>query len=293
MPNLLTLDLSQNHDLTTSCLQLFRQRWEKIEVINLRENKVQGKLLTSLGNVTSLTRLHLDSNAIEGGFPSSIAKLCNSNRFSSSRNNMIGNLREILEGTQSCPFKKPLHNLNLSRNQITGNIPESISNMSQLSSLDLSSNQLTGSITRSLSSLSFLGYLNLSHNNLSGAISYTGHMTTFESSSFVGNPDLYGCPLPVRSLHHGDGHVVNGSNKGTSNDNEANDSDGFIDKWFYLSLGLGFAAGLLIPFLILAMRRSWSDAYYDFVEVVIVKFLVLMRRRRINLGRRIKPRRRQ
>ncbi|XP_028776331.1 receptor-like protein EIX2 [Neltuma alba] len=178
--------------------------------------------------------------------------------------------------------------LSLSRNHLTGSIPESISNMSQLLSLDLSSNQLTGSIPQNLSSLSFLGYLNLSYNNLSGPIPYTGHTTTFEASSFVGNPDLYGCPLPVRCLCNGYGHV-NGSNREAGND-EADDSDGLIDKWFYLSVGLGFATGLLVPFLILAMKRSWSDAYFAFVEVVIVKFLVLLHGTRINNGRRIKPR---
>ncbi|XP_028776333.1 receptor-like protein EIX1 [Neltuma alba] len=181
--------------------------------------------------------------------------------------------------------------LNLSGNHLIGSIPESISNMIQLSSLDLSSNQLTGSIPQNLSSLSFLGYLNLSFNNLSGPIPYTGHTTTFEASSFVGNPDLYGCPLPVRCLRNGYGHV-NGSNRAAGND-EGDDSDGLIDKWFYLSVGLGFATGLLVPFLILAMKRSWSDAYFDFVEAVIVKFFVLMRRTRINHGSKMKPRHRR
>ncbi|XP_054817075.1 putative receptor like protein 25 [Prosopis cineraria] len=180
--------------------------------------------------------------------------------------------------------------LNLSRNHITGSIPDSISNMRQLSSLDLSCNQLTGSIPQNLPSLSFLGYLNLSYNNLSGDIPYTGQITTFEASSFAGNPGLYGCPLPVRCLRNND-HPGYGSDNDASND-ETNDGDaeGFIDKWFYLSLGVGFTAGLLVPFLILVMKRTWSDVYFDFVEDVIVRFLVLMHKRRLkNHGREIKP----
>lgn len=206
-----------------------------------------------------------------------------------SGNNLSGTLPEEVTGLFGLVV------LNLSRNHMTGHIPESISNMHQLSSLDLSSNQPTGSIPQSLSSLSFLGYLNLSHNNLSGAIPYKGHMTTFEASSFVGNPDLYGCPLPVMCQLNGDDHVHD-PNRGTGNDRrneeDNDDDDGFIDKWFYLFLGERFAAGLLVPFFILAMNRSWSVAYFDFVELVIVKFLVLMRKRRFNHGREIKPRHR-
>ncbi|KAH9330151.1 hypothetical protein KI387_002259, partial [Taxus chinensis] len=44
--------------------------------------------------------------------------------------------------------------------------------------------------------LDSLGYLNLSYNNLSGRIPRDGHMLTFDnSSSYLGNPHLWGCPL--------------------------------------------------------------------------------------------------
>lgn len=153
--------------------------------------------------------------------------------------------------------------LNLSGNHISGHIPVHISKLGQLLSLDLSSNNLFGPIPESLSTLSFLGYLNLSNNRFSGMIPYTGHMTTFEASSFAGNPSLCGRPLIVRC--QGDGHDEDdGSNKMLVSDSE----DNLIDKWFYLSVGLGFAAGLLVPFLLMAARKTWSEGYFGLVDKV-------------------------
>ncbi|KAL0006917.1 hypothetical protein SO802_008419 [Lithocarpus litseifolius] len=85
--------------------------------------------------------------------------------------------------------------LNLNRNHISGQIPESISNLQQLSSLDFSSNNLFGPIPPSMLALDSLGFLNLSNNNFFGAIPYTGHMTTFQASSYAGNPEHCGGPL--------------------------------------------------------------------------------------------------
>ncbi|XP_028794117.1 receptor-like protein EIX1 [Neltuma alba] len=173
MPNLLWLDLSRTYDLTASCSQLFRKRWEKIQIINLKDNKVHGKLPSSLGNMTSLTRLYLDSNAIEGSIPSSIRELCNLNRFSSSRNNMTGNLPEILEGTQTCPFKKPLHNLQylvLRDNQLGGKIPYWLGQLENMIGIDLSHNLFEGPIPTSFGSMKNLNILQLGKNKFNGTL---------------------------------------------------------------------------------------------------------------------------
>lgn len=147
--------------------------------------------------------------------------------------------------------------LNLSRNHTSGQIPKSISNMHQLSSLDLSSNRLSGAIPTSMSSsLTFLSYLNLSYNNFSGKVPYSEQMSTFDASSSVGNPGLCGPPLEVECLRdEGSGGGEGGANSGEEDD------VGFIDGWFYLSLGVGFAAGLSIPCIMLLVRKPWSDAY--------------------------------
>ncbi|KAL6312468.1 hypothetical protein AAG906_021684 [Vitis piasezkii] len=141
--------------------------------------------------------------------------------------------------------------LNLSRNHINGSIPENISGLHELSSLDLSSNTLYGLIPWSMSLLTFLSYLNLSNNNFSGKIPFTGQMTTFGESAYVGNPHLCGPPLVAKC--QGDD-----LDKGQGTVEDENDDD-FIDQWFYFSIGLGFALGILGPYFISNSERSEAD----------------------------------
>jgi Leucine-rich repeat (LRR) protein len=63
-----------------------------------------------------------------------------------------------------------LQSLHLGFNELIGSIPDSIGNLSNLQNLDLYSNQLSGSIPDSLSNLSHLQYLRLNFNQLSGTI---------------------------------------------------------------------------------------------------------------------------
>ncbi|KAI3850985.1 hypothetical protein MKW92_037499 [Papaver armeniacum] len=89
-----------------------------------------------------------------------------------------------------------LHILNLSGNALTGSIPSVLGNLTDLESLDLSRNKLTGEIPSQLAALSFLSFLNLSFNNLEGKIPSGSQIQTFEPSSFEGNTELCGFPLP-------------------------------------------------------------------------------------------------
>ena len=64
----------------------------------------------------------------------------------------------------------------------------------------------------------------------------------------------------------------------SANDDKDEDHNGFIDEWFYLSVGLGFAVGILGPFFVLVLKRSWSEAYFSFVDEIVYN-LGLERRR--------------
>ncbi|KAK7835023.1 receptor-like protein eix1 [Quercus suber] len=255
MPNLLFLSLSSNN--ITGNIPASLGDMNSNQVIDLLSNNLTGNITASIGNCSYLKVLDVGGNNLYGGIPNSLGA------STMKKINLVVCMKNQPQRfTKTLSLLTSLVVLNLSRNHISGQIPNSISNLRQLSSLDLSSNSLSGPIPPSMSLLSFLGVLNLSYNNFSGAIPYASHMTTFEAPSFVGNPGLCGAPLVVKCP--GEGIDVGGT---IVNDSE----DNFIDNWFYLSIGLGFAAGILVPYFILAIRKSWRNAYYAFVDEVVDK----------------------
>ncbi|MQM20949.1 hypothetical protein Taro_053979 [Colocasia esculenta] len=151
--------------------------------------------------------------------------------------------------------------LDLSGNNMSGTIPEQIAGMRSLSSLDLSSNSFSGIIPPGLTALTFISYLNLSNNNFSGRIPAGGQLGTM-ASAFDGNPYLCGAPLPESCPE------VDVPEKTPTQGNRESADAGDDDKWFYLTVASGFAAGLLGPFAVLSVKRSWAAAYFTVVDWV-------------------------
>ncbi|KAL0560178.1 hypothetical protein IC582_000575 [Cucumis melo] len=67
--------------------------------------------------------------------------------------------------------------------------------MTQLESLDLSHNQLSGQIPQQHSQLDFLAVFNISYNNLSGPMPQDNQFNNVDNSSYAGNVGLCGDPL--------------------------------------------------------------------------------------------------
>lgn len=308
LSSLETLDLGNNR-LEGTLPPWLGEDFTNLRIMNLRSNRFSGEILNELSNLTSLQVLDLAENLLTGRIPTGVGNLkamaqeqmtniyllygkyrgvyyeenlivntkSQQQKFTKtlslvtaidlSGNNLSGDIPLELTSLQGLMI------LNLSRNHITGQIPESIARLRQLSSLDLSSNQLSGAIPPAMESLSSLGYLNLSDNNLSGKIPVGGQMLTFDARAYEGNPSLCGDPLAVKCSGEDSG-------KGTQNgDNAIHGNNEFIDEWFYLSIGLGFAAGIIVPCLVLAIKRPWSDKYFDLLDMVIYKFFIRRRPR--------------
>ncbi|XP_021800205.1 probable leucine-rich repeat receptor-like protein kinase At5g63930 [Prunus avium] len=156
-----------------------------------------------------------------------------------------------------------LGTLNLSMNHLTGNIPADIGNLGWIESLDLSMNKLSGSIPQSMVSLTFLNHLNLSYNNLSGKIPTGNQFKTFvDPSIYEGNAGLSGCPLPTGCQDN------EGAPQVPSGDGGEDDDSKLEKLQFIISMVIGFCAGFWGVFGTLAMKRSWRHAYFHFLDKV-------------------------
>ncbi|CAL8122720.1 unnamed protein product [Prunus armeniaca] len=127
-----------------------------------------------------------------------------------------------------------LVSLNLSGNQLAGQITPKIGNLQSLDALDLSRNQIEVRIPTNLSRIDRLSFLDFSFNNLYGEIPIGTQLQSFDTSVYVGNPQLCGPPLK---------NMCADQNVHTNLSNREDDKDELITLGFYISMGLGFAAG--------------------------------------------------
>lgn len=117
-----------------------------------------------------------------------------------SNNNLNG---EIPQNLNNMTYLKLL---NLRGNHLTGKIPDELGDLSGLQTLDLSENSLDGSIPNSLGNMTQLSKLNLSSNNLSGEIPLDPSIQKFGVLAFSDNPNLCGAPLSVQCTVVGGNH---------------------------------------------------------------------------------------
>ncbi|KAB2601753.1 LRR receptor-like serine/threonine-protein kinase [Pyrus ussuriensis x Pyrus communis] len=171
-----------------------------------------------------------------------------------SSNNLEGEIPEEMTSLIA------LGTLNLSRNQLRGNIPSTIGNLRWLETLDLSHNRLSGQIPQSYSSLSLLAHVNLSFNNLAGRIPSGNQLQTLEDPSiYEGNPLLCGVPL---TKCPGDETLPFPSSD--AGDNKDEDDNGKL--WLYVSITLGFITGFWGVCGTLIVKKLWRYAYFRFFD---------------------------
>lgn len=166
--------------------------------------------------------------------------------------------------------------LNLSHNSITGTIPKSLGKLRQLGSMDLSVNQQEGEIPKELAQLTFLSVLNLSHNKLVGKIPVGSQIQTFSADSFAGNKRLCGLPLNI-SCSDTD---VSPPKLGNVKSQEKREIE-----WEYVFAALGYGVGLGSSIIwVFLCCRSFRVKYLGKVEDVFDK--ISDRRRHVKRSRR-------
>ncbi|XP_040945832.1 receptor-like protein EIX1 [Gossypium hirsutum] len=272
---LLAIDLGENHFVGNIPGWIGEKLSDSI-IISLGSNRFQGQIPDNLCSLSYLTILDLAHNNLSGTIPkcfmnlSAMAANQNSSNpisyafghFGTSLETLLLMIRGILleySSTLQLVTSMDLSDnnlageipagmtdllglrfLNLSNNHLTGRIPKNIGNLRLLESIDLSRNQLRGEIPPSMSALTFLGYLNSSENNLTGKIPSSTQLQSFDISSYDGN---HLCGPPLLEIYSTDA-----TTSGDHNNNENNEGDGLeVDwLWFYASMAFGFVVGFWV-----------------------------------------------
>ncbi|XP_042422611.1 brassinosteroid LRR receptor kinase BRI1-like [Zingiber officinale] len=230
-----------------------------LAILKLDNNSFTGPIPPELGECKSLIWLDLNSNQLNGSIPPALAKqsgkiavgLVTGERFVYLRNDGIsdrcrgtGSLLEFAGIRQDDLNRLPSHRfcnftrvyigsmgytfnnngsmifldlsfnqlsgeipseigqmyyliiLNLGHNSLSGLIPSELGNLRFVAVLDLSYNALEGPIPWSFSHLAMLSEINLSNNKLNGTIPELGPLPTFSPNGYENNSGLCGLPLP-------------------------------------------------------------------------------------------------
>ena len=128
--------------------------------------------------------------------------------------------------------------MNLSRNNLSGQILRAIGHLKSLDALNLSRNNLLGQIPSSLTQIDHLNTLYLSSNNLSGKIPTGPQLQSRKVVAYLGNPELCGAPL-----QNCPSEEVPTMLKASRNGHDDQQDNQLITKGFYVSTVVGFIVG--------------------------------------------------
>ncbi|XVF57814.1 hypothetical protein PTKIN_Ptkin07bG0012600 [Pterospermum kingtungense] len=274
MPSLRVLSLRSN--LFTGDIPIQLCNLSHLHILDLGENNLSGSIPRCIGNMSGFSsiinatryeaQLWVETKGTDLFYDNSLYLVNNINLAS---NNLSGDLPEGLGNLSR------LGTLNLSMNHLTGKIPSGIGRLEWLETLDLSRNQLSGIIPPSMVSMTSLNHLNLSYNNLSGKIPSANQFQTLNDPSiYVGNKGLCGQPLPTKCK---DDEAESPNSSGSGNkDSEDEDGDDHQMLWFYLSMGPGFVVGFWGVFGTLIVKKSWRRVYFQFIDDMKEKLMTFV-----------------
>ncbi|XAR73312.1 Non-specific serine/threonine protein kinase [Bertholletia excelsa] len=165
------LDLSSNK-LSGSIPNLNAQ-FQQLTALNMKNNSLEGSLPSALGTFQRLSAIDLSSNKLHGPIPSSFFTSMTLANLNLSGNYFSGSIP--LQGSHEngllvLPSYPKIESLDLSNNDLTGNLPSEIGNFGSLRLVNLAKNALSGPLPNEISKLSGLEYLDLSSNHFKGEI---------------------------------------------------------------------------------------------------------------------------
>ncbi len=155
-------------------------RLKSLEALFLSHNRLSGEIPKELGNLTNLWDMHLSNNQLTGCVPASLRSVANNDfaELGLSFCDMFGPGSGVSDRAALVALYNATDGANWTDN----------TNWLTDAPLYLDSNQLTGEIPAELDNLTSLGALFLSHNRLSGEIpSELGNLTNLRTLELYGN----------------------------------------------------------------------------------------------------------
>ncbi|CAJ1961277.1 unnamed protein product [Cylindrotheca closterium] len=162
MPTLRTFNVTNNNMRgTLDFVELF----PKLQVLDVTQNGLTGRIPGVLGGLTNLEALYLSDNQFFGVIPTAIGSLASLTTIVAS-NNLLN--RQF--PWDSFDGDNRLTEIVLSANSLTGTLPENMGAFSSLEVVDFGQNLLSGSIPPSIARDIRLRILRLSRNQLGGPL---------------------------------------------------------------------------------------------------------------------------
>ncbi|KAJ9683257.1 hypothetical protein PVL29_019017 [Vitis rotundifolia] len=266
------------------------QNCSALESLDLGDNKFSGNIPSWIGeSMPFLLILALWSNCFSDNIPSEICALSALHILDLSHNNVSGFIPPCFRNLNG--FKSELSDDDIARYEgrlklvAKGRALEYYHTLYLVNTLDLSYNNLRGEIPIELTSLLKLGTLNLSSNNLGGnytrkdwKLAVVGDSRRIKKQTFWSNSKEHGfhnlfgspesgnlalCGFPLTNeCHDNNGTIPTG--KGEDKDDE--DGDDLELPWFLVSMGVGFIIGFWGVCGTLVIKKSWRYAYFRFVD---------------------------
>jgi Leucine-rich repeat (LRR) protein len=275
--------LRLSHNMFFGSIPINITNLQCLQYMDITNNSMSGSLPRDLSNLSALRNQYPSDFCSRGTItedPSSLSTLLKGQQLNYgsiariiflnmkiidlSINNLTGEIPEEIATLHA------LVNLNLSQNHFSGNVPSHIGAIQSLESLDLSRNNLSGEVPASLSNLTFLSYLDLSYNNLEGLIPSGSQLDTLYAANpamYTGNIGLCGPPLKK-----------NCSRNEASMEYSSMRTEGHMSEFFNLGLGCGFIVGILVVFSALLFKDGWRISYFSLLDqlynIIYVIFFV-------------------
>ncbi|XP_019055978.1 PREDICTED: putative receptor-like protein kinase At3g47110 [Nelumbo nucifera] len=164
--NLNLLNLS--HNFISGEIPTEIDQMKELLVLSLAGNRISGKIPDSPGNLSKLNKLELFGNELVGRIPTSFGDYQNLNLMDLAYNRLNDSIPQEIFNLSNLNSL-----LNLSKNFLSGPLPQEVGLLEKLAIIDISDNQLSGSIPDSIGNCKSLENLLLSRNFLSGHIPNT------------------------------------------------------------------------------------------------------------------------